>query len=816
MSFRSLIVRCLHQNRTPGDYDRRQQAHCRRLTSKAHIWLVAPALFGLIAWGQSAAQPAVPTVSTATSACEAQRPGGGLFITESCVDPVLNQPYVDIRREGTLTDPQTNITVNFLYVHGGFTGTSARFAFYFPAAEHYQGRFFQTTYPTLGQEDAQPGCAQVGTSACSVVFAISNGAYVVSSNNAGGLPAGGPLAAYRANAAAAKYSRIVAQELYQTTERPRGYIYGASGGGYQTVGSLENTSGVWDGGVPMVFGAPNAIPSFFGAQALAARVLRDRLPQIADAMEPGGSGNPFAGLTADERSVLAEVSRIGVPLRGWWNHQTAGATLAGFVGMVRGMDPTYADDFWSQPGYAGSDPAVQAARSRFDTRVASVEGANTIVLADAPQGSVFELEITSGPRSGQSIPVFRATGATMMVMSNNGIEPGVSVRIDNSWLIALQYYHRHQIPTPLEHGWEQFINASGEPIYPQRERVIGPGVSAASAGSIANGDFHGKMIMVESVIDMAAYAWSGDWYLQQAQGLQGARLNDNFRLWYTDNADHGPDLYGIESGIGFGMAGNAASHIVGYIGIVQQALLDLDAWVLSGTAPPRTSNYRLDQYNQIHLATTASAIGGVQPIVSLNAASGGRGARSNIVEVAVGQPVILYVDAEAPRGAGNVVQVEWNIDGVSRYTTHPLTRSQRRVRVQETFTPTRPGTFFPAVRVTSARNGDLNAQYGRAQNLARVRVVAVGEVITPAGAQSAPAATQDQTGAPFSVDSTVHELLANPAATAVLERHLTTQFTQNPIIGQFGDMTLRALAQTAPVLTPDLLAQLNAELAAVR
>lgn len=238
----------------------------------------------------SAAAAAPQAASPVSATCEAKSPGGPLFVTATCVDPVLSKPYVDIKRPGTITDAKTGVTVEFLYVHGGFRGTNAKFSFYFPAAGEYKGRFFETTYPTLGQEDAADGCTQVGTSACSVVFALSNGAYVVSTNNAGGVPAGGPLAAYRTNAGAAKYSRVIAQEIYGGSARPRGYLYGASGGAYQTVGAMENTSGVWDGAVPMVFGVPSAIPSFMTGQLLALRVLKDKLPQIANAMAPGGGG----------------------------------------------------------------------------------------------------------------------------------------------------------------------------------------------------------------------------------------------------------------------------------------------------------------------------------------------------------------------------------------------------------------------------------------------------------------------------------------------------------------------------------------------
>src|SRR5215471_5145488 len=140
------------------------------------------------------------SASASPPACQSSTPGGPVFITPTCQDPALNQPYVDVEQPGTTTDPATNITVSYTYVHGGFIGTNTKFAFYFPAPTKYQGRFFESTYPTVSQEAAAPSA---------IVFGVSNGAYVVSSNNNGGVPAGAPLAGYRANAAAAKYSRVV-------------------------------------------------------------------------------------------------------------------------------------------------------------------------------------------------------------------------------------------------------------------------------------------------------------------------------------------------------------------------------------------------------------------------------------------------------------------------------------------------------------------------------------------------------------------------------------------------------------------------------
>jgi hypothetical protein len=657
------------------------------------------------------------------SVCEAQSAGGPLFITENCNDPELSKPYVDVRRPGTLTDQASGVTVSFTYVHGGFSGTKARFSFYFPAAEKYKDRFFETTYPTIGVEDAAPGCPEIGTSTCSVVFALSSGAYVVSTNNAGGVPVGGPLAAYRTNAAAAKYSRLIARELYQTSTRPRGYLYGASGGGYQTVGSMENTSGVWDGAVPMVFGVPNAIPNFMASQLLTLRVLRDKLPQIADAVAAGGSGDPFAGLSAEQRDTLKEVTRLGFPLRAWWQYATLnGGGFWAVEGAVRSIDPSYVEDFWSKPGYEGKEPSVQAARVRQDTTVKNMGEGNELVLGDAPSRDLLngDLMIKDGPKAGQSVVITGIEGNKVKVVSASGITAGTAVRLDNSWAIALQYYSRHQVPRPHEYGWDQYVRADGAPLFPQRNVIIGPILNASSAGSVASGRFHGKMIMAESVLDVSAYPWSADWYRQQAQAAMGD-LSGSYRLWYMDNADHGPDLAGYSAGVAFEHTARAADHIVGYLGEVQQALLDLDAWVARGTPPPESTSYRIDAENQVQLAPTAQLRRGIQPFVTLTVGRTSRASSYDRALVKEGSEITLRVRAQAPPSAGKIVKVEWDFDGDGQFTARPVSIAPEFAS-KEVHRFVRPGTYFPVVRVTTQRDGDANTPFGLVQNLASVRV----------------------------------------------------------------------------------------------
>ncbi|TCJ34799.1 hypothetical protein E0504_31320 [Parafrankia sp. BMG5.11] len=649
--------------------------------------------------------------------CEPAAPDGPLIVTGSCVDPELTRPYVDVDERRKATDPATDVTVSFRYVHGGFRDTKAKFAFYFP--DRYEGRFFEYTYPTLGTEDALPG---------TIAFAVTNGAYAVATNNAGGLPGAGELGGYRVNAASAKFSRVVAAQVYGDSARPRGYIYGASGGAYQTMGALEKTEGVWDGGVPMVPGTGNSIPSSMTVELLGLRVLHDKFPQIVDAMEPGGSGDPYAGLNKEQQAVLREATRLGFPLRGWWNYANLdGGAFSAVGGGVRILDASYVDDFWTRPGYAGTDPASSAgtARVRFEADVTALTGdpGSGLRLSAAPTGDLTgaDIVVVSGAAAGKTVPLGGSDGDTVTFGDNadsavtGAIRPGDRVRIDNSWFLALQYYQRYQVPSRDLYGWNQFRDANGAPLYPQRTVLAGPTFTQAVSGGVPTGKFHGKMIMLASLMDVEAFPWPADWYARQAKATLGSKLNDNYRVWFMDNAGHTQPLNPA-----------AETHLVSYDGELQQALLHLDEWVANGTAPPASTAYTVDGDTQVHPAATAAERRGVQPTVTLAVSRvGTRDVRPAArADAAAGQPVTLSVQAETPPDTGKIIKVEWDFDGTGRYPEHSeLDKIDRAARLTIAHTFTRPGTYFPVVRVTSERNGDPKAPFGLVQNLARVRVV---------------------------------------------------------------------------------------------
>lgn len=638
-----------------------------------------------------------------------------IHVTADSIDPDYAEPFVDISEERTEPVPHR-------YVSGGFKGTDARFSFYFPPRAQYQGRFFHNTYPMAVTSDIGPFPIQFEVAVGDLGFTLDSGAYYVQTNN--GLvfrnPGADPaIAAYRVNAAAAKFSRRVAAELYGE-HRPWGYLFGGSGGAYQTMGAAENTSGVWDGFVPFVPGCNHAIPSMFTVRMHALRVLRQRpgvLARIADAVEVGGSGDPYAGLTDEEAGALREVTSMGYPPRGWYLHETLDSGyFANISGMIPMMDPGYADDFWAKPGYLGTDPAssIGEARFRFDSTVAAVSGPPFVIeLADLPEGNGQDghLVVLSGEAAGASLPIARVEGKTVQLIAvldhakAAGIRPGDQVRIDNSWALALETYHRHQVPPTTDYyGWNQFRDAADQPNYPQRPVLVGPAGTANAAGAVLTGQIHGKVLMLSALMDIDAYAWQADWYRSLVQQAKGTDFADNFALWFVDRAHHENPLTPLQR-----------TQVASFSGALQQALRDLATWVETGRKPSET-NYTVTD-TQVTVPAEAAARGGVQPVVDLLANGSVR------AEVRAGEPVTLAATIAVPPGAGQVVSAEWDLEGTGTFAAAEIGTPAATVTLTARHAYPAPGTYFAVIRVGAQREGDAATPYARVLNLARARIV---------------------------------------------------------------------------------------------
>ena len=639
-----------------------------------------------------------------------------LFVTGDSIDPDFAEPFVEL--DELRSDP-----VAHRYVHGGFRGTNARFSFYFPPQEQYRGRFFHNTYPMAVTSDIGPFPIEFEVATGDLGFTVDSGAYYVQTNNGGTFRMAGidpVIAAYRVNAASAKYSRVVAREVYGD-HRPWGYLFGGSGGAYQTMGAAQNTSGVWDGFVPFVPGCNHAIPSMFTVRMHALRVLRQRgkLAGVADAIDVGGSGDAYAGLDAEEAAALREASQMGYPLRGWYAHETLDSGYFGNIsGMMPVMDPAYVADFWSQPGYLGGDPASSIHRHRFafeaDVELVSDGLPRRLGLSQVEGGDLRDahLVILTGEAAGATLPIRHAEGTTITLIATAdpaaamAIRPGDRVGIDNSWPLALQTYHRHQVPAePGYYGWDQFRDASGKPLYPQRPVQIGPAGTANAAGDVISGRVHGKVLSLACLIDIDSFPWQADWYRSQVKAAMGAGFAGSFALYFIDNAHHENPMTPL-----------ARTHVVSYGGALQQALRDLAAWVEEGKRPLETV-YAVED-TQVLLPGGAAERRGIQPVIDLKANGGVR------AEIQAGDTVSFAATITAPPGAGKIVAAEWDFDGSGDFAdAAQIAEPAEAVTVSASHAYDQPGTCFAVLRATLQREGDGASAYGRVQNLARVRMV---------------------------------------------------------------------------------------------
>jgi hypothetical protein len=292
------------------------------------------------------------------------------------------------------------------------------------------------------------------------------------------------------------------------------------------------------------------------------------------------------------------------------------------------------------------------------------------------------------------------------------IEAGDEVRIDNSRFLALQTYHRHQFPPAnpdfdYPDVYDYFRNPDGTPKYPQRAVDIGAAGTLGATGQIPTGRFNGKMIVVECLHDGDALPWQADWYRKKVAAIEGPHIDEKCRLWYVDNANHTDPTTETQQ-----------THAVAYSGTVQYALRELSAWVEHAIVPPPTSDYRV-QNGQVRVPASAAQRKGIQPVVHLEVNGTER------AQVAVGETVTFTAQIDVPAAPGKVVSAKWDLEGVGTYpdAAELDDPTSETVHVTATHAFTKPGTYFPALRVASQREGNPNTPFARSLNLGRVRVV---------------------------------------------------------------------------------------------
>lgn len=675
---------------------------------------------------------AIPCLALASpvqaAACLSAGSDAPMQVTADCSDPVYNADSFKVLE---ITPPSASQA--YTKVLAEFTGTPYHVNLYLPPKAAWQGRFFQHVYP-LQALDAAAG---------DIALAMSSGGYLVNTN---GTMRGN--AGYRVDAAAAKLAKAYAAKFYGWSKPIHGYIFGGSGGSFQVLGAIENTIGVWDGAVPYVIADEGSFLNYQAHAALIELALKGKLPALADAVSPGGSGDPRALLDPEQQAVFDEALRMGFPLRGFEfisyriNDVLAQGGRPGdtpplvympylLSDSVRTNDPTYVDDFWSKPGYEGTNPPPYLAAAKVDhfatiTKVVrNAAGVPTgIVLDSAPQlGSLGPLGLENwlyaadgktrypglltGKRDASSTELELAPDADPALL--NALAVGDKLRINNRMLLAMAFYHRHSIPTSPEfYGYAQYRDASGKPLYPQRTYSASRwSMLSTGSGGLQNGKYHGKVIMVGNLVDINAYPTNADRYAKRARAAVGDRLfADSFRLWYNANANHidrAPD-------------GANVPRLVTYVPVLYQALRDVSAWVEQGVAPPPSTRYAITD-SQISVPDQAAARGGIQPVVRLSI----DGAKS--VQVAAGANVTFKGTIALPRASERVVATEWYFgDDPVAFSDMKFSPTARGAVASASHAYTKSGTYFVTLRA-KARTQGTPADLPALENIDRVRVI---------------------------------------------------------------------------------------------
>jgi hypothetical protein len=668
-----------------------------------------------------------------------------MTIDADCVDPDYNDKtfVVDAAKSLTLALPDGS-AIPYTEVTGHFpaTRTAAELpagvsqspttalhavTWRFPDRAHWRGRFFQHSYPLpiefLNVVDSR--------------FAFTNGGYTVS------VIPGNFLTGYRVGAAAAKLAKAYASKLYGNTGRIYGYTYGQSGGSVQMMAANEGTTGVWDGIVPVVIATDGLnTHSFQWAGLYALAVPEAKRLAVSKAAAPGSGQDIYAGLTADERTILDELLNAGFARKALEDWKFSVSSSLPLSGALATFDPGYEDDFWSKPGYEGTNPPPWLAAAKVDgfAAITSVKREGDAVTIGFDLATVPPLGSTGA--EGLQFYVYRPDGITRVVNGSaralsgklvgnaltlegandpvllSALVPGAKIRINNRFMLAACFYPRHSILDNGSPAYNQYRNADGTPKYAQRAiQTAYIANMGAAGGRRETGHLTAKTIVLENLFDPASYPYVGGFYADQVRRSMGPAAFDRmFRIYYQDNAPHGA-FPTVQPGPS---AAEQATKMASVGGILNQTLLDLAAWAERGVPPLPSTRYSRDAMNQIVLPENAAVRRGLQPLVTLTANGAAR------VEVGLRQPVTLAARLEMPPRAGKIVQYAWYLGAPDHVfePVVPLPKSQTALTVKRTVSFDTPGEYSITLRVEGQRDG-TNAVNGTTllQNVARVRVV---------------------------------------------------------------------------------------------
>lgn len=287
------------------------------------------------------------------------------------------------------------------------------------------------------------------------------------------------------------------------------------------------------------------------------------------------------------------------------------------------------------------------------------------------------------------------------------VVPGDEVFVDNSDFLAYANFTRHQNEDIPEFS---VFRVDDTPIFPQRPRVTGSDelyFVAPYTGAVDQ-----KVIVVQNTHDAQCWPCAPE-HLRRLM-IEQRGTDSGLRVWFTENAMHLSGSQVVE-----GPVPVRCTRLVDYRGHVHQAIRDAIAWVEFGIEPPLDTAVERSRDGEVSLPATAAERRGIQPVVSAAVHGGVR------AEVLVGEIVEIEAHATTPPGGGAIVEIDWDFDGTGTFPIREegIDGTCADMRAAQTTSYDSPGVYFPCVRVTSHRDGDVDSPQRRLTNLARVRVV---------------------------------------------------------------------------------------------
>jgi hypothetical protein len=616
-----------------------------------------------------------------------------LLIDATCVDPDYNEQtfVVDKTEQLTFQVHDGGALIPYTQVTGHFPATKTlatlppgvrqsptvhrqNYEFRFPAKEFWRNRSFQAQHPSGG--------GRVDNR-----MAFTNGAFSI---RWGSASVANAVASHRHEAAATKVAMAMANKMYGNSAKIFNYFWGCSGGGTVAMAAAENVTGVWDGVQPHCIGTSGDAPyhSFYWQAHYTMAIPQAKREAIAAAAAPGGTGDIYAGLNEEEKSVLNEFLAAGYPLPIIGNHFKSLMPLVDPID-IRLFDPTYEEDFWSKPGYAGANPPNYLQAAKVDGW-ATVTG---ITRDAAGKPTAIQFEPATVPKLGTigdnylEFWVYRPDGKTRIVdptrtygpqpenkrryslqgkfdpatsalsltgtnrdvfggespivnsqMLLDAVRVGSKLRINNRFILAMYYYPRYS-NIPGGRSYDQYRKPDGSAMYPQRPdiAVLSHSNYRTMGGRVETGALKTKTMVLEGMADNLSWPIFNVSYAERIQRTLGAaKANEMMRVYIHDNGNH--------------------SHGAGEPGVFQQSIQDMMAWAEKGVAPPASTRYTI-RSGQVILAPEAADRNGLQPVMSLAANGASR------VAAGVGQPVTLAAKLEMPPKGGQIVRYKWTIDG---------------------------------------------------------------------------------------------------------------------------------------------------------